>query len=392
KRAQLAGGFVVMGSATPLVETYNDAVSGRTGLITISSRVNDSPPSIHIVDMREELASGNTSIFSRGLEDALRANTAAGRQSILFLNRRGFSTFVSCRKCGFVMQCDSCSINYTYHQYTQRLMCHYCGKKAKNPTNCPQCGSRFIKHFGLGTQRVEEEVRCLLPGVGVVRMDMDTTAGKHKHEEIQARFRSGEARVMIGTQMIAKGLDFPDVTLVGVIAADLSLNSGDFRAAETTFQLLTQVAGRAGRAAHKGNVYIQTYQPEHYSIICAKNGDYAGFFGQEIVIRRQMAYPPFAHIFVILMTGESEKNVITLMFKLLEIMKEHGSVSEYEILGPAPAVVSKIKRKYRWRIIIKHTDGVALKEFALNATKRLRAKEDTSGVTINITLDPLIIY
>jgi len=392
KRAELTGGFVVMGSATPLVETYHDALEGRVKLITISSRVNDSPPRIHIVDMRQELTEGNTTMFSRGLEAALRANFDAGHQSILFLNRRGFSTFVSCRKCGFVMQCDNCSINYTYHYYDQRLMCHYCGKKVRNPSNCPQCGSRFIKYFGLGTQKVEEEVRKLFPDIGVARMDMDTTAGKHRHEEILASFRRGEARVLIGTQMIAKGLDFPNVTLVGVIAADLSLNSGDFRAAETTFQLLTQVAGRAGRAAHKGDVYIQTYQPEHYSIICAGDGDYREFFDREIVIRRQREYPPYSHIFVILATGESEKKIITLLYKLMDIMRTQEDSVRHEVLGPTPAAVSKIKRRYRWRMIIKHTDESGLRDFVTGAVKRLRAQEDTSGVTISLTLDPLIIH
>ncbi|MCL2674950.1 MAG: primosomal protein N', partial [Defluviitaleaceae bacterium] len=339
-----------------------------------------------------ELAEGNMSIFSRELEDALRKNFVAGRQSILFLNRRGFSTFVSCRKCGFVMQCENCTINYTYHFYDKRLACHYCGKKVKNPSNCPQCGSKYIKYFGLGTQKVEEEVKKLLPDAVVARMDMDTTTGKNKHEEILARFRSGEAKVLIGTQMIAKGLDFPNVTVVGVIAADLSLNNGDFRSAETTFQLLTQVAGRAGRAVHKGDVYIQTYQPEHYSIICSQTGDYRAFFEQEISIRKQMAYPPYSHIFTILMTGESEKKIIKLMFKLHDLMREQNLVAEEEILGPMPATVAKIKRKYRWRMIVKHHNEASLRELVLNAVAQLRAQDDLSDVSLNITLDPLIIY
>ncbi|MCL2617633.1 MAG: primosomal protein N' [Defluviitaleaceae bacterium] len=400
ERVRISGGkglaapkpMVVLGSATPMVETYHDALAGRVKLVSINTRVNDSPPEIHVVDMRQELAEGNTTMFSRPLERALRANYAAGHQSILFLNRRGFSTFVSCRRCGFVMQCDSCSINYTYHTFDKRLMCHYCGRKVRNPATCPQCDSRYIKYFGLGTQRVEEEVAKLLPGVGIARMDMDTTSGKHKHEEILARFRTGEAGVLIGTQMIAKGLDFPGVTTVGVVAADLSLNSGDFRAAETTFQLLTQVAGRAGRGAHKGDVYIQTYQPEHYAIICAKHADYNEFYDREIILRRQMEYPPFSHILTILASGESEKLVISLLHKLLDIMRALDGAADCEMLGPSPAVVSKIKHRYRWRLILKHRDEAALRDFANSAAKRLRTQEDTSGITLNITLNPLTIY
>ena len=273
----ITGSLTVLGSATPDISTYYKAKMGEFDLITIKNRVNRSFPDVNVIDMRKELEKGNKSVFSDELLNAVEDNLLNNRQTILFLNRRGYSTFVSCRKCGYVMECKDCNVNFTYHLSNDRLVCHYCGKNISNPKNCPQCGSKYIKYFGAGTQKIEEETKKLFPEARILRMDMDTTSGKHGHENILKKFAAGEADILIGTQMIAKGLDFPNVSLVGVIAADMSLNSGDFKCAENTFQMLTQVSGRAGRSAIKGRVFIQTYNPEHYSIKFAKNNDYISF-------------------------------------------------------------------------------------------------------------------
>ena len=395
KRAQLCGGFVVLGSATPQIETYYDTHLGKSSLHTLPERINQSPPEVNIIDMRLELASGNTGVFGMELLGALKEEVDAGRQVILFLNRRGFSTFVCCRSCGCVLGCGNCSINYTYHADTESLVCHYCGIKAKNPKLCPQCGSKYIRHFGIGTQKLEAEVRRLVPEAATLRMDADTTTGKHGHEQILKKFQNQEAQILIGTQMIAKGLDFPRVTLVGVVAADLSLHNEDFRCAETTFQLLTQVSGRAGRAALGGKVYVQTYNPSHYAIQCAKTADYAAFYEQELAIRRQLGYPPFSHLFSIMATSEHERTLVILLHKLRKIMDEAnttpqgGTPSSLDILGPAPASIVKIRRRFRWRIIVRHQDEELLKTFVLSAVRRLRNEEDTSAVNISLTPNPL---
>lgn len=392
KRAELCGGFVVLGSATPQIETYYAAKQGFIGLYTLPRRINLNPPQINIIDMRLELAKGNTSVFGSELEKALKIAIEAGHQAILFLNRRGFATFVSCRACGFVLSCGNCSINYTYHTKDEPqgglLMCHYCGVKQNLPENCPQCGSRYIKRFGIGTQKLEAETQKLFPNAAILRMDADTTTGKHSHEEILESFRRREAQILVGTQMIAKGLDFPSVTLVGVVAADLSLNSADFRCAETTFQLLTQVSGRAGRAEHKGKVFIQTYSPAHYAIRCAKDGDYMAFYEQELAFRQHMRYPPFTNLFTIMATSENEKLLVAVLMKLRAIMDEASYEDKPDVLGPTPADVSKIKRRFRWRIIAKHEDEERLKSFVTDAVRILKSREDISGLSLSINPNP----
>ena len=391
KRAEICGASVILGSATPSVSSYFSALNGETDMCVMQTRVNQKLPDVNIIDMRTELASGNRSIFSNGLREALEQNVADGRQSILFLNRRGHSTFISCRRCGYVLKCDNCSVNYTYHIASDVLICHYCGKKAVKPNNCPACGSTFIKLFGLGTQRIEEEVRKLFPTERIIRMDLDTTKGKHGHEQLLNTFRSGEAAILIGTQMIAKGLDFPNVTLVGVLAADLSLNNGDYRAGETTFQLLTQVAGRAGRSELNGRVYIQTYMPEHYSVVYAGIQDYEAFYNHEIVLRRQLNYPPFSHVFSVMFVGEREKELIGSLYKLLDIMRALDRKSQFEVLGPSPAQISKIKNRYRWKLIVKSADETKLKNFVLYCMDRLREHSDISGIAPHLTLDPMVM-
>ena len=397
KISELTGALVVMGSATPSLETYyrsnliNEPTSGFR-LLTMTQRVNGMFPEVHVVDLRRELATGNTSIFGRAFQEAIAENLNAGRQVILFINRRGHSSFVSCRRCGHVMGCDNCRVNLTYHanEYSSGLLiCHYCGRTSGVPKICIACESPFIRYFGVGTQKVEEEVAKLFPNAKALRMDMDTTRSKQGHAKILSAFRKGEAQILIGTQMIAKGLDFPNVTLVGVVAADLSLFSGDFRAAEHTFQLLTQVSGRAGRAEKSGRVFIQTYNPEHYSISLAKDADYNTFYKHELSIRHTMKYPPFAHVFMVLFTGPDERMLIESLNKLLAVMRYCNKKDMFEMLGPAPAFVSKIRKQFRWRLLIKCTQEETLKRFVLYCLGKLKENDPLTGIGIHLTLDPL---
>ena len=388
KRGKLYGALVLMGSATPCLESYFLAEEKKYALLEMPSRVNSMFPEVHIVDMRRELASGNTSIFGRVFVEAMEEELRKDRQIILFLNRRGHSSFVSCRRCGHVMGCDSCRVNFTYHKAVDRLLCHYCGRGGPVPENCPACGTAFIRYYGVGTQKVEEEVLRLFPNVRALRMDFETTRKKHGHAKILSAFRKGEANILIGTQMIAKGLDFPKVTLVGIVAADLSLFSGDFRAAEHTFQLLTQVSGRAGRRESRGRCYIQSYQPEHYSIAMARNADYTGFYAHEMQLRRSMEYPPFAHVFVILFNGPDERELIKALHKLAAIMDYCNKKGMFTMLGPAPAFVSMIKKKFRWKLLVKCAQEDILKQFVLYCLGKLKENDSLKGITISLTLNP----
>jgi len=389
--SEITGCLVVMGSATPSVSTYYEAQTGKLEMIKLKERVNKALPEIEIVDMRHELALGNRSIFSGALMAAVEQNLKDGMQSILFLNRRGHSTFVSCRSCGYVMECDNCCVNYTYHTYSNKLICHYCNKHEHQPENCPVCGSKYIRFFGAGTQKIEEEIKTLFPTANVLRMDMDTTSTKNSHAKIINAFAAGKADILVGTQMIAKGLNFPNVSLVGIIAADTALNAGDFRSAETAYQLITQVSGRAGRAQTLGKAYIQTYTPEHYSIKYAKDNDYENFYEHEIAIRRQMLYPPFSHIFMLLFTGADERKIITTLHALLRIMQTYNRKGLFEMLGPAPAIISKINKNYRWKLLVKCVDEEKIKAFVIYCIDKLRATEDMSGISCNITLNPTMI-
>lgn len=389
KRGQLSDALVLMGSATPSLESYYKTVEEKEyALLTLSQRVNGMFPEVNIVDMRRELVAGNTSILGRAFQDAAAEEIEKGRQVILFLNRRGHSPFVSCRQCGHVMACENCRVNYTYHMSDNRLTCHYCGKNEKVPHLCPACLSQYISYFGVGTQKVEEEVARLFPNAKSIRMDMDTTRKKHGHAKILNSFRKGEAQILIGTQMIAKGLDFPNVTLVGVVAADLSLFAGDFRSAEHSFQLLTQVSGRAGRAQNSGRVYIQTYNPEHYSITLSQSADYTGFYAQEVAIRRTMEYPPFTQVFMILFSGPDERALIMALQKLAAIMRYCNKKGMFEMLGPAPAFVSKIKKKFRWKLLVKCKEEEILKQFVLYCIGKLKENDPLKGMQINLTLNP----
>lgn len=343
---------LVLGSATPSVNSYYESKAGRISLINMDNRAyGKSLPKVSIVDMREELRSGSRSIFSRKLKEEIEYNLKNKEQIILFINRRGFSSFVSCRSCGYVFKCDKCDVSMTYHISDNSMTCHYCGKKQIVPKVCPKCGSKYVKYFGLGTEKVEEEIKKLYNNVKTIRMDYDTTREKNSYENIYNSFKAGKADVLIGTQMIAKGFDFRNVTLVGIIAADLSLNLPDYRSSERTYQLITQVSGRSGRGDKEGRVIVQTYTPEHYSIETAASEDYDKFYQEEIKLRFSMNYPPFSDILLINFSSKDEKEVIDNINKLYQLLNRKKY--DLEILGPSPSGISKIKDNYRWRIILK---------------------------------------
>lgn len=351
------GALLVEGSATPSVGAYYRALQGEARLFEMHSRHHfQQMPRVAVADMRRELEAGNYSPFSRLLRRELEYNIKKGQQSILFLNRRGFNSFVLCRSCGEAVMCRNCSVTMTYHKRGDVLRCHYCGFEQPNVSVCPACGSPHIRFMGTGTEKIEEALCGLYGPESFLRMDADTTAGKNSHEAILERFEKQKVPVLLGTQMVTKGLDFPNVTLVGVLAADLSLNMDDFRAAERTFSQLTQVCGRAGRGELAGRAVIQTYQPEHYAVEFAKSHDYRGFYEQEIRIRRQLGNPPFCDFVLIMMQGEDEAEV---QYELARIARRLKS-RDLTVLGPVPAPYSRIKNKFRWRVIVKHADAVQL--------------------------------
>ena len=347
---------IVYGSATPDMSTFYKAQRGEIELLKLTKRANNADlPSVNIIDMRQELANGNRSTISMSLFNNIKQNLSEKKQTILFLNRRGYSTFILCRDCGYVAKCKYCNIALTYHMKEKKLKCHYCGFEEMPLGYCPECKSKNIKYSGNGTQKLEEEINNLFPMAKTIRMDVDTVSKKNSHEDILNKFKNENIDILIGTQMVVKGHHFPNVTLVGVIFADGSLNIDDYRANERTFQILTQVAGRAGRGKDKGNVIIQTYNPDNLSIEYSKKQNYELFYNTELMIRKQLKYPPFCDIILIGFNSESEKNVIDsakFMYLSLKdkIIKEKLKIILYK---PVPAPVDKIKNKIRWRIIIK---------------------------------------
>jgi primosomal protein N' (replication factor Y) len=352
-RCALEGAVLVLGSATPSVEMRYRAGLGRIAPLLLTSRYGQAQmPQVQVVDMRAELKGGNRSIFSAALSGALEQTLARGEQVILFLNRRGHSSFLSCRSCGEPVKCPQCDVSLTYHREGY-LKCHYCGYQQPLPQVCPHCASAFIKLFGTGTQKVEQAVQERFPGVGVVRMDMDTTRGKDAHRTLLERFGSGGAQVLVGTQMIAKGLDFPGVTLVGVLAADLSLNLPDYRASERTFQLVTQVVGRAGRADKPGRAVVQTYLPDHYSIRCAAEQDYEGFYRMEIEARRKGEYPPFVTMVRLLAVHEDPDKAQEAIAGVLQAAR--GMLPGEDLLQCAAttAPIGRIQGKSRFQALLK---------------------------------------
>ena len=363
-RAEYHGAVMLLGSATPSISTYMKAMPGvkpwnRISLIEMNERVRGRAlPEVEIVDMREELVQGNKSIFSGALVREMQDCLDQGHQAILFINRRGYSTFVSCRSCGYVEKCVQCDVSMTYHMSDDKLRCHYCGDERRPPKICPECGSKFIRFFGTGTQKVEEEVRARFPGVAVSRMDVDTTGGKDSHERILSEFRSGKTQILVGTQMIAKGLDFPNVTLVGVVAADLSLHVPDYRSVERTFQLITQVAGRAGRADYPGRVVLQTYDPEHYGIQLAAQQDYRSFYFKEEKQRRRGLYPPFTVLARLLVSAKSEQAAQeaaqALEEKLNEFLDSDPSMRRDVVqMRALEAPLKLLRGEARWQVFLK---------------------------------------
>ncbi len=345
---------LILASATPSIESYYKALSGKYRLLTLENRAsNQKMPDVSIVDMRRELADGNRSLFSNHLQEAIRDNLEKGHQTILFLNRRGFSTFISCRSCGYVVKCPRCNIALTYHKNKDFLTCHYCGYTQKNLHVCPECDSHYIKHFGTGTQKVEEELSELFPDASVLRMDLDTVSAKNSHQKILDTFEKEKVDVLIGTQMVTKGLDFENVTLVGVLAADMSLNLDDYRANEKTFDLITQVCGRAGRGSLEGRAVIQTYMPENSVLNMAKFQNYRAFYDEEVSLRKSLLYPPFCDIVSLVFSGFSESLVDRCAQKTALHLKTALKVAGAEVLGPGACGFYKMNNKYRKRILIK---------------------------------------
>lgn len=354
KRAQMQNASVVLGSATPSLEAYTKALRGEYRLFSLHTRAKaDSRlADVAVVDLREELKAGNKSIFSRRLQQMIGDRLEKKEQIMMFINRRGYANFVSCRSCGEAIKCPHCDVTLTLHK-DNRLVCHYCGYSIPMPDKCPSCGSPYIANFGVGTQKIEMMTRKMFPQARVLRMDLDTTSKKGGHEEILSAFAEGDADILIGTQMIVKGHDFPDVTLVGVLAADLSLYTPDYRAAERTFQLLTQAAGRAGRDARHGDVIIQTYNPEHYSIVTAAEQDYETFYHREMAYRRLMKYPPVNVLFTVQMASKSEAALVEAADRLAAHITPQADEEKVQMIGPVDASVYKINDIYRKILYLK---------------------------------------
>lgn len=347
---------LLLGSATPDIVTFYKAQNEDIELLKLSKRANNSSlPNVQVVDLKQELANGNRTMISVKLYKLIQENLKNKKQTILFLNRRGFSTFVMCRDCGYVAKCKNCNISLTYHKKEEKLKCHYCGYEEGIHKICPECGSKKIKYFGTGTQKLELEINKIFPNASTIRMDIDTVTKKNSHEEILEKFNKDKIDILIGTQMIVKGHHFPNVTLVGVVSADGSLNIDDYRASERTFDILVQVAGRAGRENLQGNVIIQTYNPDNYSIQYAKKQNYDEFYNVEIKLRNQLRYPPFCDIIMFGISGETEEIVSKTAEKLYRNLKEQIEKEQIiaNVLKPLPAPIDKIKNRYRWRIIIK---------------------------------------
>ncbi|MEC0229253.1 primosomal protein N' [Paenibacillus alba] len=413
QRAKQQNAVVVLGSATPSLESIEltkrrrDREKPPFRLLTMRERVANRPmPPVAIVDMREELKNGNRSMFSRSLYKAIEDRLQKKEQIVLLLNRRGYATFVMCRTCGFVSSCPHCDISLTYHQSSRMLRCHYCGYAEREVTQCPSCQSEHIRHFGTGTQRVEEELSKIFPGIRVIRMDVDTTTEKGSHEKWLTMFREKQADVLLGTQMVAKGLDFPDVTLVGVIAADTVLNIPDFRSAERTFQLLTQVAGRAGRHEKQGEVFVQTYTPEHYSVQYASQHDYIAFANHELDIRANLGYPPYQRLILVTFSHESVPLLVrsaeAFVTRLKEIAMEYStkqmdlfanvvsmdSSFHMDVLGPVASPISRIKDRYRFQCVVKYRGEDQAADIVGRTVAWFEERSAKEKLQISVDVDP----
>ena len=388
---------VVLGSATPSLETIYRVQANEYKIIELKSRFNDQiMPDVEIVDMRHELAMGNKTIFSEKLFEAIGDRLDKNEQVILFLNRKGHSTFVSCRACGFSLKCPNCEISLTFHKNQGRASCHYCGYSIHVPKKCPSCSSGYFKFFGTGTEKVEELTMQAFPQAKVDRLDRQSVSRKGSMEGILDRFDKKETDILIGTQMVTKGLDFENVTLVGVLSADVLLNLPDFQSGERAFQILTQVAGRAGRGQHPGEVIIQTYTPEHYAVQAACEHDHAGFIASESELRKVYNYPPYQRLSNILISGTNENNVIQTAKRLYEPLQAEfikNKLKKAQLLGPNPAIYSKIKGKYRWQILIKsdYADGKVISEILRSVCLDQKQKHIVGETAVSVDIDAVNI-
>jgi len=386
ERARLNNCPLILGTATPSLESYYKAKKGDYVLVKLTKRIDERLlPKVKIVDMRMELATRKRiAIFSKILLDAIDKTLKAAKQAIIFLNRRGFSTFVNCKKCGLVLKCKRCDTVLVYHYDSKKLLCHYCGYKTEPPNICPKCRSGYIRYFGIGTERVESEISHVFSHARIARMDSDTTVKRGSHDRILGEFKSGNVNLLVGTQMIAKGLDFPQVTLVGVVSADVTLNLPDFRSSERTFNLLTQVAGRAGRGEDGGEVIVQTYAPHHYAILTAAKHDYEKFYEEEIIARKELLFPPFVNLIKITVRARNDE----LTLKTATVFAEAIRAADKDALvgGPAPAPISRMRGYFRYNIILKGHDKAAM---CALLKKVLGAFRKPHGVLIAVDVDPI---
>ncbi|CAG9607465.1 primosomal protein N' [Pseudoneobacillus rhizosphaerae] len=382
---------VVLGSATPSLESFARANKKVYQLLSLPNRMNNqSLPAVEIIDMRDELRSGNRSMFSSVLFEKIKDRLEKKQQIVLFLNKRGHSSFIMCRDCGYVVNCPHCEISLTYHQSQQKMKCHYCGHEEYVPKQCPECKSEHIRYFGTGTQKVEEELGKVLPEARVIRMDVDTTSRKGSHEKLLDAFQKGKADILLGTQMIAKGLDFPNITLVGVLTADTMLHLPDFRSSEKTFQLLTQVSGRAGRHELPGEVIIQTYSPEHYSVELAGSQDYDQFYQYEMMVRKTHRYPPFYYLSLITITHEELMKVVTITEKITKYLRSKLSNNAI-VLGPVASPIPKINNRYRYQCLIKYKKEPELSNALKIILDQYQQEMASSGLQITVDLNPYIL-
>ncbi|HWK22210.1 MAG TPA: primosomal protein N' [Ureibacillus sp.] len=390
-RSKVHGCPVILGSATPSLESFARAKKNVYTLLTLKERaLKQSLPLVQIVDMRDELKKGNRSMFSQSLIESIKVRLERKEQIVLFLNRRGYSSFVLCRDCGTVLQCENCDISLTYHRKNEKCKCHYCGYEIPVPKTCPQCQSDHIRFFGTGTQKVEEELAKFFPGIRVLRMDVDTTRTKGSHEQLLTSFGNGEADILLGTQMIAKGLDYPNITLVGVLSADTSLHLPDFRAAEKTFQLLTQVSGRAGRHDKPGEVVVQTYTPEHYAIELSEAQHYEPFYEREMLMRHQAGYPPYYYLALIQVSHEDVLMAADYAGKAVEWLRSQLSFN-VSIIGPTASGISRLQNRYRYQCLIKYKVEPDLIPTLLQLIKIYRSDWIKKGINLTVDLDPTMI-
>lgn len=391
-RAKMAQASVVLGSATPSIDSYYRAKQGEYVLLELDKRIEEKPlPVCHMVDLREELKKGNRSILSEKLQALLGQRLSSGQQAMLFLNRRGMASFITCRSCGYVPKCPHCDVSLSQHN-NGKAVCHYCGYEEPVPEVCPECGSGYISGFKAGTQKIEEVVKNRFPKARVLRMDFDTTRKKDGYEKILSAFSNQEADILIGTQMIVKGHDFPNVTLVGVLAADLSLHISDYRAAERTFQLITQAAGRAGRGRQPGEVVIQTYSPEHYCMKLSQSQDYKKFYETEIAYRALLHYPPCGHMMVMLVASGDEMTAslsMELLAGKIRQAKENGKLQGLSVIGPASPSVAKIKDIYRKVMYFKHGDYQELVEIKDVLEQFVNRHREFANVMVQFDFNPM---